>query len=157
MPEPGVAVRRIDFADAADMARYLAMLDAYARDPMGASRPLADDVRARLARDLPRHPTAIGLLAERHGVAVGFATCFAAYSTFAARPLLNVHDIAVVAEWRGHGVADALLDAVARQALAMGCCRITLEVRADNPRARRVYQRNGFVPGDCELFLHRPL
>lgn len=152
-----VSVRVIDFTNAGDMRRYLAMLDAYVRDPMGADRSLPAAVKARLAVDLPAHAGAHGLLAERADEALGFATCFIGYSTFQARPLLNIHDIAVLPAWRGRGIADSLLAGIEELAVALGCCRITLEVRDDNPRARRVYARTGFVPAQCSLFMEKAL
>ncbi len=157
MPEAAATVRAVDFDDRGDMRRYLELLDAYARDPMGAARPLDDEVKSRLARELPGHPTVHGLFAEQDGLAVGFATCFTAYSTFRARPLLNIHDIAVLPQWRGYGIADALLAGIEKCARELGCCRITLEVRDDNPRARRVYERGGFAPAQCNLFMEKPL
>lgn len=157
MPEVAAGVRAVDFADRGDMRRYLELLDAYARDPMGAKQPLDEAVKARLARDLPGHPTVHGLFAERDGQAVGFATCFTGYSTFRARPLLNIHDIAVLPQWRGQGIADALLAGVEARARELGCCRITLEVRDDNPRARRVYERSGFTAAQCNLFMEKQL
>ncbi len=157
MPEVAAEVRAVNFADRSDMRRYLELLDAYARDPMGAAQPLDDEVKSRLATDLPGNPAIHGLFAERDGQAVGFATCFTGYSTFRAQPLLNIHDIAVLPRWRGHGIADALLAGIEARARELGCCRITLEVRDDNPRARRVYERNGFTPAQCNLFLEKPL
>lgn len=157
MNDTDASVRVIDFADAHDMQTYLDMLDAYARDPMGAGRPLPDSIKARLAVDLPAHVGAHGLLLERRHEALGFATCFVGYSTFQARPLLNIHDIAVLSAWRGHGMAGRLLAGIEELAIRLGCCRITLEVRDDNPRARRVYERTGFVAGQCNLFMEKPL
>ena len=84
MPDSAPQVRFVDFADPADMRCYLDLLDAYARYPMGAARPLDDAVKSRLAHDLPTHPTVLGLLAEQQGQASGFATCFTGYSTFRA-------------------------------------------------------------------------
>lgn len=155
--DPDTQVRRIDFADPGDLQAYLDQLDSYARDPMGAGRPLQPEVRERLATDLPRHPTVMGLIAAHGDRNVGFATCFLAYSTFQARPIMNIHDIAVDPARRGQGVAQALLSAIEIQAVELGCCRISLEVRADNARARRLYDRRGFVPGSCELFLEKSL
>jgi ribosomal protein S18 acetylase RimI-like enzyme len=155
--ETGVAVRLADFRDAAELARFVDLLDAYARDPMGAATPLDPAVRERLVRDLPVRPGLHGLLAEHHGEAVGFATCLLGYSTFRARPLLNVHDIAVLPGWRGRGVGSRLLEAAADLGRRLDCCRLTLEVRPDNPTAQRLYVRSGFVPATCSLFMERPL
>jgi ribosomal protein S18 acetylase RimI-like enzyme len=124
------------------------LIDAYARDPMGGGRALPEDVRARLGPDLRAHVTlgtASVLLALQGGEAVGVAVCFLGYSTFRARPLLNLHDLAVRSDMRGAGVGQALLAAVASKAHALGCCKVTLEVREDNAPARRLYERTGFV------------
>lgn len=157
MAEAGLEVRRVDFDRDADANAYLEMLDAYARDPMGGGRPLSADTRRRLIADLRTHPGCHCLLAEVGGRAVGFVTCFLGYSTFRARPLLNLHDIAVLPAWRGRAIATRLLDEVTALAQSLDCCRVTLEVRADNPGARRVYERHGFTPAQCSLFMEKPL
>ena len=46
---------------------------------------------------------------------------------------------------RGTGVGEALLEAVAAWAVGRGFRTLCLDVRADNARARRVYERNGFA------------
>jgi ribosomal protein S18 acetylase RimI-like enzyme len=152
-----IDIRVVDFSDDSDMDRYLAMLDAYARDPMGAGRPLPDAVKLRLRANLPTRPGAHALLAERSGTDVGFASCFVGYSTFRARPLLNLHDIAVVPEARGLGIARQILEAVEALARRLDCCKVTLEVRSDNLRAQRAYESAGFVPADCDRFLEKVL
>ena len=157
MPEATIAVRLADFEVAADLARFVDLLDAYARDPMGSGEPLAARVRERLFRDLPHRPGLYGLLAEHQSQTIGFATCVLGYSTFRARPLLNVHDIAVLPGWRGRGVGSRLLEAAADLGHRLDCCRLTLEVRPDNPAAQRLYVRSGFVPAACSLFMERPL
>lgn len=80
------------------------------------------------------------------GRPVALANCFTSLSTFACRPLVNVHDLAVAATHRGQGVGRALLDAVEREARARGACKITLEVLEGNAVARRAYERVGFRP-----------
>lgn len=157
MPEPTYHVRRLALDDPADAAIYLELLDAYARDPMGAARPLAAEVRERLPQDLAQHPGVHALVAEQAGTAIGFATCFLGYSTFRARPLLNIHDIAVLPPWRGRSAGSALLSAVEGLARELDCCRITLEVREDNRPARALYRQAGFIAADCNLFLEKPL
>jgi ribosomal protein S18 acetylase RimI-like enzyme len=78
---------------------------------------------------------------------VGAAVCFIGFSTFAARPLLNLHDLAVVPELRGRGIGRALLRAVEERARALGCCKLTLEVVQENTQARALYERFGFADG----------
>ena len=77
----------------------MALLDAYARDAMGGGAALPDDARARLGPDLHlrvERGAAVVLLARCEGEPVGVAVCFVGYSTFRARPLLNLHDLAVL-------------------------------------------------------------
>lgn len=115
---------------------------------MGGGAPLPEDVRARLGADLGERAArgaAVVLLALAGGAAVGVAVCFVGYSTFRARPLLNLHDLAVLPEARGSGAGLALLEGVASRARALGCCKVTLEVREHNAAARRLYARAGFV------------
>jgi ribosomal protein S18 acetylase RimI-like enzyme len=121
------------------------MLDVYARDPKGDGKPLPDDVRERLIPGLRAHPTTVALLAFDDQRAVGVAVCFVGFSTFQARPLLNVHDLAVRPGCRGQGIGEALLAAAEAEARRRGCGKLTLEVQDDNHPARRLYQRVGFT------------
>jgi ribosomal protein S18 acetylase RimI-like enzyme len=122
----------------------VAMIDAYARDPMGNNGPLPESIYARMIDGLRATPTTLIYLAYAGGEAIGIATCFVGFSTFYARPLINIHDLGIVLAFRGRGVGRMLLDAIERKARALGCCKITLEVLADNQRARRIYEQAGF-------------
>lgn len=142
----------------------IAVLDSYAREPAGGQEPLAAEVRDRLLTDLKTVDAAVILAAlDDDERVVGVAVCFRGYSTFRARPLLNIHDLAVLPERRGQGVGTALLAAAERKARADGCCKLTLEVLDDNEGARRLYESVGFGdggPGDREtttLFMQKPL
>ncbi len=117
---------------------------AYALDPMGNGGPLPDETLGRLIAGLREHPTTLIFLAYRDGQPVGIATCFVGFSTFAARRLINIHDLAVVPAQRGAGVGRLLLDAVCRKARQLDCCKVTLEVQENNRRARSVYEAAGF-------------
>ena len=120
------------------------VLNSYAADPVGGAEPLAAEVRSRLVPALRDHPSSLVLLALAKGSPVGVAVCFFGLSTFQARPLLNIHDLAVVPTSRGRGVGRALLAAVERRAIQRGCCQLTLAVQEDNGRARNLYESVGF-------------
>ena len=139
-----VEILDANFDDPVHCAGIRAVLDSYAMDPTGGGAPLAADVLERLVPELRDHPTALVLLAVGDGAPVGIAVCFFGFSTFAARTLLNVHDLAVLPEWRGRGVGRLLLGAAEERARKRGCCKLTLEVQDDNHRARHVYARFGF-------------
>jgi GNAT superfamily N-acetyltransferase len=123
----------------------LALTEAYAMDPMGGGIPLPAETRERLIPGLQHHPTTMILLAYLGSTAVGMATCFRGFSTFTARPLLNIHDVIVLADYRGHGIARQLLNAAERRARDERCCKLTLEVGERNLRARQVYEGAGFA------------
>lgn len=122
------------------------LLNAYAVDPMGGGMPLAQDVRDRLCDDLARLPSAISFIAWVGDEPVGLVNCIEGYSTFKARPLLNVHDLAVLPGQRGRGIGQALLAACEAYARERGCCKLTLEVLSGNQRALRSYEQFGFAP-----------
>lgn len=144
-----IEVREADLSDPVHARGLLEVLDEYARGALGGGAALELDVRERLVPALRDNPAALVLLALSAGRVVGVATCFLGFSTFRARSLLNVHDLAVLPEHQGQGIGAALLVAAEERALARGCCKLTLEVREDNARARRLYARRGF--GDFEL------
>jgi len=101
---------------------------------------------------------AMVLLAFVDGRAVGTAVCVWSFSTFAGRPSINIHDFAVLPEFRGQGVGRALLGEVERRARERDCCKITLEVHDTNEGAKRLYESLGFGPWDVPtLFVTKPL
>ena len=131
---------RNDHADAT-----LRLLNAYAMDPMGDGKPLSETTRRDLIPALRQHPTTMVFLAWRGTEPIGLAICFRGLSTFAARPLLNIHDYYVAPASRGTGVGRLLLGAVEQRAREIGCCKLTLEVQENNRRARDVYRAAGFA------------
>jgi GNAT superfamily N-acetyltransferase len=136
----------VDYSNAAHRSALLMLLNAYAMDPMGGGQALAQDVKERLCDDLAARPDAASFIAWRGDVPAGLINCMAGYSTFKAKPLLNIHDIAVLPEYRGQGVGQALLAAAEQLAIDRGCCKLTLEVLTGNARALQSYLRFGFAP-----------
>ena len=124
----------------------LALTLAYARDAMGSGASLPEDVQRNLVRGLRAMPTVHIFLAYMDEQPVGIATCFLGFSTFNARPLLNIHDFAVLPEYRKRGIGRLLLEDVMEKARALGCCKLTLEVVEQNHRAKRIYEAAGFTP-----------
>ena len=138
-------IRQADFTNPEDCAGVVDVLNSYASDQIGGGQPLTREVRERLPVGLREHPTTLVFLAFVEGRPVGVAVCFLGFSTFQARPLLNIHDLAVVPDWCGQGIGRALLEAVEAEAIQRGCCKITLEVQDANRQARGLYERYGFA------------
>ena len=112
---------------------------------MGGGKPLDEACKARLPQGLRSMPGAFSLLAQVNGESVGFCNCFTGYSTFYGAPLINIHDIAVEARWRGRGIGQVLMRGIEAEARKRDCCKITLEVVQGNLGARAVYKKAGFV------------
>ena len=91
----------VDLENEANSTAWLELLDHYAHDPMGGGTGLSDYAKSNLVSQLKDLPTFHGALAFAGGKAVGLINCFAGFSTFAAKPLLNIHDIVVHAGARG--------------------------------------------------------
>ncbi len=56
-----------------------------------------------------------------------------------------VYSVVVTASWRRHGVAEALLQVLQREAWSRGKRHIALEVVANNTAALRLYERRGYT------------
>lgn len=57
---------------------------------------------------------------------------------------IHINNVAVRPRYRGGGMGSALLHRVLAEARQLGAHRATLEVRASNAAARRLYERLGF-------------
>jgi GNAT superfamily N-acetyltransferase len=141
---PSIGIVEADLNRADHQYAVVELINAYSMDAMGNGEPLSDEVRRRLIPGLQKHPTTIIFLAREADDTVGIAVCFLGFSTFAARPLINIHDLAVLPSHRGKGIGRQLLKAVEQKARDMDCCKMTLEVQEGNYRAMHLYKTVGF-------------
>ena len=139
-----INVIKADLHRADHAAGVVQCIDAYAADPLGASAPLSEEAKAGLIPGLLATPSCTVLIALLNGQIVGTAVTFLGFSTFMAKPRLNLHDLIVLKPYRGHGVGRKLIQAVTDLAVELGCGAVTLELRQDNGRARRLYRSMGF-------------
>lgn len=136
---------RADYAHPAHAEALVFLLNAYASDPAGGAEPLSDYARQHLVQELARRPQAYSVLAFLGGQPVGLVNAIEGFSTFKCRPLVNVHDVAVLPGYRGLRIAERMLDLVEAIARERGACKLTLEVLEGNAPAVRLYQRIGFA------------
>jgi ribosomal protein S18 acetylase RimI-like enzyme len=143
-----VRVCRANYANPAHAAAVVNMLDAYARDPMGGGEGLSDFAIAHVVQSLAARPQAYSVLAfagDDDTTPVGLVNCIEGFSTFACKPLVNVHDVAVLAGYRGQRIGERMLALAEEIARARGACKLTLEVLSGNAGAQRLYLRSGFA------------
>lgn len=126
------------------------VLNHYAKDPMGGGEALSPQVLERLPAELAKRPHAFSVLAFVNGEAAGLINCFEGFSTFAGKPLINVHDVSVVNTFRGLGLSQKMMLKVEEIARERGCCKITLEVLEGNPVAQGSYRKFGFSDGQLD-------
>lgn len=139
-----------DYANPLHARTVLQLLDEYARHPMGGNEPLAPAVKEDLIPALAAIPGAFSVLAFSDGTPAGLANCFQGFSTFACKPLVNIHDLMVSSPFRGEGLAGRILAKVEEIARQRGCCKVTLEVLEGNEAAQRTYRRAGFAPYELD-------
>lgn len=144
--------------DSQEHARAIVdLLDYYARDPMGGGAPLAARTRENLINELRKRDTAHVILALVDGKPAGLTNCFEGFSTFACRPLLNIHDVVVLEEYRGKGLSRMMFEKAEELAQRLGCCKMTLEVLEGNTVAQAAYRACGFQSYELDPAMGRAL
>lgn len=142
-----IQIEAVDYHNPIHAAAVLDMLDHYAQDPMGGGEPLAAATKAVLITEMAKRSGVFSFLAwDKEQKAVGLVNCVEGFSTFAAKPVCNIHDIAIRQGLRGQGIAQKLMAAVVTEARQRGCCKLTLEVLNGNEPARQAYLKFGFAP-----------
>jgi ribosomal protein S18 acetylase RimI-like enzyme len=139
-----IEIVRARYDNPTHAAALLALLDAYARDPAGGGEALSDFARDNLLGALAARPFIFSVLAFDGDTPVGLVNAIEGFSTFACRPLVNVHDVMVSPSHRGHGIAARMFEQVEVMARERGACKLTLEVLDGNESARALYRRLGF-------------
>lgn len=140
-----IEIVRARYNDPAHAAALIDLLDAYARDPAGGGEPLSGFARDNLITELAARPFVFSVLAFDGDTPVGLVNAIEGFSTFACRPLVNVHDVMVAPSHRGRGIAARLFAEVETIARERGACKLTLEVLDGNASARALYRRLGFA------------
>lgn len=139
-----IQIIEVDYSNSSQTQQLLKLLDQYAKDPMGGGEPLPTSTRDNLISALAAVPNAFSLIAYSNEQPAGFTNCLQAFSTFKCKPLVNIHDLAVDANFRGQGIARQLLSRVDEIARERGCCKVTLEVLQGNHPAKAAYEKHGF-------------
>ena len=152
-----------DYYHASDAEAVVGLMNQYALDKMGGGKALPETVKTTLVTELSKVPGAFTVLAMVDGKPAGLINCFMGFSTFKAKPLINIHDVIVLAEYRGLKLSQLMLDEVEQVARERGCCKLTLEVLQGNKVAQNAYVKFGFANYELDpemgsaMFWQKPL
>ena len=152
MNKRNTRVELCDFDNREHTDKFTELLNHYMEDPMGDATPLDENQQAKLLKELSLNPKAFVLLLFYEDNIVGFSTLFELFSTFKVKPYLYIHDFVIYGDYRGKGLGHSLMDGVVDLAVQRDCCKITLEVRSDNPPAQKLYENCGFKPCEPDMY-----
>ena len=121
------------------------LLNQYALDLAGGGKELSNYTQDNLVAELAKLSFAFSLICYVDNIPAGLVNCFTMFSTFKCKPAINIHDLAVMKQYRRLGISQLLLSEVEKIAKEKGACKITLEVLEKNTAARKAYTKFGFV------------
>lgn len=137
-------IRPAEPGDVPQILRFVRELAAYEREPdaVVATEAMLDEAL------FGARPAAEAIIAERDGVALGFALYFYNFSTWTGRRSLYLEDLYVSEAARGAGVGTMLLRHLAGIAVDQGCQRFEWSVLDWNAPAIAFYRAMGAVGMD---------
>ena len=139
-----INIQIADYSSVKDAGAVVDLMNHYALDKMGGGEALSESVKASLVPGLANVPGAFSVLAFVDGNPAGLINCFMGFSTFKAKPLINIHDVIVLEDFRGLKLSQMMLEKVEVIAKERGCCKLTLEVLQGNKVAQSAYIKFGF-------------
>jgi GNAT superfamily N-acetyltransferase len=158
-----IKVEIADYRDEKQAQDIGYLLNYYATDPMGGGKALDEYIINNLADELSQIPHAFSVLCYVDEHPAALANCFEGFSTFKCKPLVNIHDVVVVKEYRGLGISLKMLAEIERIAKQRNCCKLTLEVLEGNTPAAQAYIKFGFTGYELDpthgkaMFWQKPL
>ncbi|MBL4909813.1 MAG: GNAT family N-acetyltransferase [Alteromonadaceae bacterium] len=133
-----------DYTNIQQTDDLIILLNAYAQDPMGGGESLTDYVRENLIATLAKRSDVFTILCYVDDKPAGLINCIEGFSTFNCKPVMNIHDVIVLEDFRGLKLSTKMLAEVEALASFRGCCKLTLEVLEGNDIAKKSYQNFGF-------------
>ncbi|WP_282295570.1 GNAT family N-acetyltransferase [Stenotrophomonas sp. PS02289] len=142
MAATGVLIREATADDATLILRFIRELAIYEK---AESSVQTDEAGIRESL-FGAGAKARALICEADGAAIGYAVYFYNYSTWLGRNGIYLEDLYVSPASRGSGAGKALLQHIARQAVAEGCGRFEWSVLDWNEPAIKFYEAAGARP-----------
>lgn len=131
----------IEHATAAHLDALVTLFEGYRA--FYACAPDAHAARHFLSQRIANGESAI-LLAKEELCAVGFVQLYPVFSSLQLKPAWILNDLFVHPDYRGRGVARALMMAARQLAHATHATSLSLETARDNTPARALYESLGY-------------
>lgn len=138
----------VNLSDSKHCDALVRLMNDYMQDEMGIGESMPEELGPRIIAGLKKHSGYIGFFVQLGDEFAALANCNLNYSTWKAKPLINIHDLIVSPAHRKQGVGLFLLKSIEDYAVQNGYCRINLEVRQDNHKAQGLYKKAGFKECD---------
>ncbi len=139
-----VSIFQADYNNPKHSKDVMYLLNEYAKDPMGGGEPISEYVQDNLIQTMSTLPYVFSVLCYIDDKPAGLVNCVEGFSTFACKPVVNIHDAVVLEPYRGKGINEKMFDKVEEIALNRGACKLTLEVLEGNTNAQKAYVKAGF-------------
>ena len=139
-----VDILEADLTNSEHAKALVYLLNQYAQDPMGGAEELSEYTKQNLVAEIQKRDAVHVVLAFVDNVPAGLINVIEGFSTFACKPLLNIHDVMVDEPYRGQGLSRKMFEKVEQLANDLGCCKLTLEVLDNNTVAKTAYKNFGF-------------
>ena len=123
---------------------YLQLMSHYALDPMGGGEDISEFAKDNLVESILKRNDVFCILIFEDQHPAALLTAIEGFSTFACKPLFNIHDVVVHKNFRGQGLSPLLFTKIEEIARQRDCCKITLEVLEGNQVAINAYSKLGF-------------
>lgn len=105
---------KVDYTNTQQSTDLCNLLNSYAMDPKGGGEPIDSSILSSLPSQLQKFGHATSFIVyidtdDGRQQPAALANCILSFSTFAAKPILNIHDVFVDVDFRGRGLSQALL------------------------------------------------
>lgn len=144
-------IEKVDLNNKEHSDALIMLLNEYMKDEMGNGKLMAAGLAPKIINGLKLHPAYLGFLVKQNDEFVGLANCNLNYSTWQARFIINIHDFIIHPKSRNQGIGAYLLKEIEDYATANNYCKLNLEVRTDNIKAKTLYKKAGFKTGNPEM------
>ena len=143
-PKINLSFTHADFSDSYHQKMFVELINHSKLDLMGISKPMSEEKQTKLINGMKNNKSAFVLFAIINDQIVGMVTCFVNFSTFKAKPYLNIQDFIIFKEFRGIGIGKELMGRCIHIARKRDYCKITIGVRDDNLPAMNFYKSLDF-------------